>query len=106
MLGHGLLRGDVGAKVCIWTPDIPATAAEFVVETASGVDVVTVNQRQGGGVWNLLGSFALDAGTGNRIVLNASTVRPRHRNLYAPRPSRAVAKYPIPKSLPWRRFLR
>lgn len=69
-----------------WTPDIPATAAyqvyarwtagpdrasnaKYLVEHAGGTAEVAVNQRQGGGIWSLLGTFTMPSGTGNRIIL-------------------------------------
>jgi RHS repeat-associated protein len=69
-----------------WTPDIPATAAyqvyarwtagpdrasnaKYLIEHSGGTAEVEVSQRQGGGIWNLLGTFTLPSGTGNRIIL-------------------------------------
>jgi RHS protein len=70
-----------------WTPDIPATAAyqiyarwtagpdraanaKYLVEHSGGTAEIAVNQRRGGGIWNLLGTFTMPSGTGNRIILS------------------------------------
>ncbi|MGE0875506.1 MAG: RHS repeat-associated core domain-containing protein [Burkholderiales bacterium] len=39
-----------------------ATNAKYTVSHAGGGDVVTVNQEQGGGAWNLLGTYSFNAG--------------------------------------------
>src|SRR6185295_4175036 len=39
-----------------------ATNAKYTVNHSGGSTVVTVNQMAGGGGWNLLGAFALEAG--------------------------------------------
>ncbi len=46
-----------------------ATNAKYAVNHASGTDVVTVNQEQGGGSWNLLGTYTFDAGA-STVSLN------------------------------------
>ncbi len=68
-----------GSNVFTWTLNAPntgtyevyarwtqhpnrATNAKYAVNHASGTDVVTVNQEQGGGSWNLLGTYTFDAG--------------------------------------------
>ncbi|MGH7603983.1 MAG: RHS repeat-associated core domain-containing protein [Gemmatimonadaceae bacterium] len=39
-----------------------ASNAKYTVNHSSGADVVTVNQAQGGGNWQLLGTYSFDAG--------------------------------------------
>lgn len=75
-----------GANTFTWTPAIPTTAsykvyarwtvhpnrsthAVYTVNHAGGATAVTVNQEANGGSWQLLGTFSLNAGTGNTVVL-------------------------------------
>lgn len=75
-----------GANSFTWTPTIPTTAsykvyarwtvhpnrsthAVYTVNHAGGATAVTVNQEANGGTWQLLGTFSLNAGTGNTVVL-------------------------------------
>ena len=68
-----------GANVFTWTLAVPAadtyqvyarwtshpnraTNAKYTVNHAAGAQVVTVNQEQASGQWNLLGTFAFNAG--------------------------------------------
>jgi RHS repeat-associated protein len=53
-----------------WTQDPNrSTHAAYTINHASGSTTVTVNQETNGGVWQLLGTFNLNAGTGNTVVL-------------------------------------
>ena len=47
-----------------------ATNATYSVTHGSGSSAVSVNQQQGGGAWNLLGTFSLTPGTAHKIALN------------------------------------
>ena len=75
-----------GADSFTWTPTIPAggsyqvyarwtahpnrsTHATYTVNHAAGATAVTVNQEADGGRRQLLGTFTLDAGTTNNVVL-------------------------------------
>ena len=75
-----------GADSFTWTPTIPvsgsyqvyarwtahpnrSTHATYTVNHAAGATAVTVNQEANGGTWQLLGTFTLDAGTTNNVVL-------------------------------------
>ena len=68
-----------GTSIFTWTLNVPsaatyqvyarwtqhpnrATNAKYTITHASGAQVVTVNMEQGGSSWNLLGSFAFNAG--------------------------------------------
>ncbi len=88
--GYGLLRHQLpdpsagtGADSFTWTPTIPvsgsyqvyarwtahpnrSTHATYTVNHAAGATAVTVNQEANGGTWQLLGTFTLDAGTGQQ----------------------------------------
>ena len=106
-----------GASVFTWTLTVPsagtyqvyarwtqhpnrATNAKYTVNHASGAQVVTVNMEQGGGQWNLLGSFGFDAGTAtislsddandyviaDAVMLVPAGRRAQHRHLDARRP--------------------
>lgn len=50
-----------------------ATAAPFVILHASGSTTVNVNQQQNNGVWVLLGTFNMNAGTADRVKLSCWT---------------------------------
>jgi len=57
-----------------WTTDPNrATAASYVVTTATGTVTVTVNQQQNGGAWVLLGSFPMAAGQQTLVRLSCWT---------------------------------
>ncbi len=75
-----------GANSFTWTPSIPSTGsykvyarwtqhpnrsthAVYTVNHAGGATTVTVNQEANGGTWQLLGTFTLNSGTGNTVVL-------------------------------------
>ncbi len=75
-----------GANSFTWTPAIPntgsykvyarwtqhpnrSTHAVYTVNHAGGATTVTVNQEANGGTWQLLGTFTLNAGSGNTVVL-------------------------------------
>lgn len=75
-----------GGDSFTWTPTIPATGtylvyarwtqhpnrsthAVYTVNHAGGATPVTVNQEQGGGTWQLLGTFTLNAGSSHSVVL-------------------------------------
>lgn len=75
-----------GANSFTWTPSIPntgsykvyarwtahpnrSTHAVYTVNHAGGATTVTVNQEANGGTWQLLGTFTLNSGTGNTVVL-------------------------------------
>jgi len=76
--GSNSLGSDVNeGSVATWTPNLQAgqyqvyawwTAgvgrvndAKYTIYHASGSNIVTVNQKQNGGEWNLLGTYSLDA---------------------------------------------
>ncbi|MEX0921897.1 MAG: RHS repeat-associated core domain-containing protein [Rhodovibrionaceae bacterium] len=42
-----------------------------MIQTPSGSDLVAADKRSNGGAWQLLGSFTLEAGTGNSVILDA-----------------------------------
>jgi len=73
-----------------WTPAIPSAgswrilvrwpassantaAARYTVTHAGGTTVVTLNQKQNGGIWNSLGTYSLTPGAGHKVTLAAST---------------------------------
>ena len=47
-----------------------ATNATYTITHASGSTPVTVNQQQGGGAWNLLGTFSLTPGSAHKVSLS------------------------------------
>ena len=49
-----------------------ANNAPFTVHYASGSQTLAVNQQAGGGQWNVLGSFAFNAGTGGSVSLSSN----------------------------------
>jgi hypothetical protein len=72
-----------------WTPDITtagdyqlyarwtassanASTAQYTVVHGGGTSLVTVNQKQNGGQWNLLGTWSFAPGAGHQITLTAS----------------------------------
>ena len=58
----GLAAGGEYEVYAKWTAHANrATNAQYTVHHAAGDSTVTVNQRQNGGQWNLLGTFTLDA---------------------------------------------
>jgi len=73
-----------------WTPTLPSAgswrilvrwpvssgntaAARYTVTHAGGTTVITLNQKQNGGVWNSLGTYSLTPGAGHKVTLAAST---------------------------------
>ena len=75
------------ANVATWTPSVAqagqyevyarwtqhanrATNAIYTITHASGSTPVTVNQQQGGGAWNLLGTFSLTPGAAHKVSLS------------------------------------
>jgi len=73
-----------------WTPDIQSAgdyqlyarwtassansgAAQYTVVHGGGTSLVTVNQRQNGGQWNLLGTWSFAPGAGHQVTLTASS---------------------------------
>ena len=78
------------AAAFTWTPAIPSAsswrilvrwpassgntaAAQYTVTHAGGTTVITLNQKQNGGVWNSLGTFSLTPGAGHKVTLAASS---------------------------------
>ncbi len=61
-------------QVAIYYPQGPnrANNAPFTVHYASGSQTFAVNQQAGGGQWNVLGSFAFNAGTGGSVSLSSN----------------------------------
>ncbi len=69
-----------GPYTATWTPDLPpgayniyarwvsneyrSTAVTYTVTHISGTTPITISQRTNGGLWNLLGTFTIDPGTG------------------------------------------
>ena len=69
------LNKSVRAKVYArWTAHSNrATSATYTIYHRNGQDVVTVDQTQNGGSWQLLGTYELVAGTQNKVELPGST---------------------------------
>ena len=82
---YQLHAAGTGANTFTWSMSIPSTAsyrvyarwtqhsnratnAKYTVNHASGADVVTVSQETGGGVWNLLGTYTLNAGIATVVL--------------------------------------
>ncbi len=61
-------------EISVWWPQGAnrSTSAPFVVNHSSGSTTVTKNQQTGGGTWQSLGTFNLNAGS-NTVKLNCST---------------------------------
>ena len=86
-LSDGTSGSDSSSKTASWTPNIPVTgsykiymrwsasssrpdAAPLEIHHSGGVDTSkTVNQKNNGGTWNLIGTYTLTAGTSNYVVL-------------------------------------
>jgi RHS repeat-associated protein len=81
-----LVPPGASANTATWTPSVAqagtyevyarwtqhanrATNATYTVTHASGSSAVSVNQQQGGGAWNLLGTFSLSPGATHKISL-------------------------------------
>jgi hypothetical protein len=79
--------GGSGSATYRWRPTIPATrsyavhawwtasstrstAVTYLVAHAGGQTPVTVDQQEGGGTWQLLGTFVFNAGTGGYVELS------------------------------------
>ncbi|MEW9549874.1 family 10 glycosylhydrolase [Nonomuraea sp. NPDC050783] len=62
-------------RVEVWYPSDPGynSATPYIVATSSGNQTVTVDQRSGGGVWRVLGTFPLNAGTYNVVGVSRWT---------------------------------
>jgi RHS repeat-associated protein len=73
-----------------WTPDIQSAgdyqlyarwtassansgAAQYTVVHGGGTSLVTVNQKQNGGQWSLLGTWSFAPGAGHQVTLTASS---------------------------------
>jgi RHS repeat-associated protein len=73
-----------------WTPDIQSAgdyqlyarwtassansgAAQYTVVHGGGTSLVTVNQKQNGGQWNLLGTWSFAPGAGHQVTLTAAS---------------------------------
>jgi len=48
-------------------------AAQYTVTHGGGTTVITLNQKQNGGIWNSLGTYSLTPGAGHKVTLAAST---------------------------------
>ena len=87
--GASSLYHDQGTATYRWTPTIPTTqpyevlvwwtvhanrgtAVPYVVEHAGGAFQTTRNQQVGGGVWQSLGTFTFNAGTGGFVQVSAA----------------------------------
>jgi PKD repeat protein len=65
---------ETGAyQAYVWYAEYPSRsqAAPIEVHHATGSDAFTLNQQQGGGMWNYLGTFGFDAADGATVVLTA-----------------------------------
>ena len=49
-----------------------SSAATYTITHASGTSTATVNQKQNGGVWTLLGTYNFAANAGNKVALGAA----------------------------------
>ncbi len=57
-----------------WPASSSNTAtARYTVTHAGGTTVITLNQKQNGGVWNSLGTYSLTPGAGHKVTLAASS---------------------------------
>jgi RHS repeat-associated protein len=81
-----LLPPGTAPNTATWTPNVAqagqyevyarwtqsanrATNATYTVTHAAGSSAIPVNQQQGGGVWNLLGTFSLSQGGMHKVSL-------------------------------------
>jgi RHS repeat-associated protein len=81
-----LLPPGIAANTATWTPNVAqggqyevyarwtqsanrATNATYTVTHATGSSAIPVNQQQGGGTWNPLGTFSLSPGSNHKISL-------------------------------------
>lgn len=64
------LGGTADCDVYAWWTEYPsrATAVPIEVQHSSGTATITVNQQEGGGQWNLLGSFTFGSTAVVRVV--------------------------------------
>jgi len=65
---------ETGAyQVFVWYAEYPSRSqvAPIMVHHATGSDAFTLNQQQGGGMWNYLGTYGFDAADGATVVLTA-----------------------------------
>ncbi|MFI6315985.1 family 10 glycosylhydrolase [Nonomuraea sp. NPDC050556] len=62
-------------RVEVWYPADPGynSATPYIVAAAGGNQTVIVDQRSGGGQWRVLGTYALNAGTGNVVGVSRWT---------------------------------
>ena len=78
-------QNTTGAKSATYTPDIPVTSsdwavytwypegtnrpvdAQYIIHTAAGDDIKYINQTDNGGQWNYIGTYPMNAGTGNYV---------------------------------------
>jgi hypothetical protein len=84
-----VVRETVASDAFAWTPTIPgagsydlyarwtassanSSAASYTVVHGNGTDVVTVNQKQDGGQWRYLGSYAFEPDAGHQVTLTAA----------------------------------
>ena len=82
-----LVPPGASANTATWTPNVAqagtyevyarwtqhanrATNATYTVTHAAGSSAVPVNQQQGGGAWNLLGTFSLSPGSAHKVSLS------------------------------------
>jgi hypothetical protein len=94
--GTDSLGADVSqGSTATWTPSITQAGqysvyawwtsgegrindAKYTINHAQGTSTVTVNQKQNGGMWNLLGSFNLVAGNSGFVRINDSSTDPNY----------------------------
>ena len=65
-----------GWEVYTWYPSGSnrTTAAQFIIHSSAGDDYKTINQQENGGYWFYLGTYTMNAGTGNYVrITNLGT---------------------------------
>ncbi|HET6456642.1 MAG TPA: family 10 glycosylhydrolase, partial [Armatimonadota bacterium] len=65
-----------GWEVYTWYPSGAnrTTAAQFIIHSSAGDDYKTINQQENGGYWFYLGTYTMNAGTGNYVrITNLGT---------------------------------
>jgi len=84
-----VVREGAAADAFTWTPTIPSagtyqvyarwptssantSSATYTVTYAGGAATVTLNQKQNGGMWNLLGTYSFAPAAGHKVSLAAS----------------------------------
>jgi len=84
-----VVREGATADAFTWTPTIPAAdtyqvyarwpassantaSAQYTVTHSGGNSSVTLNQKQNGGSWNLLGTYSFAPGAGHKVSLTAA----------------------------------